>query len=78
MKKITDFLTLDIPQNKLAAALEVLEAFKACESEEEWLLIPFSSWAKLEQLEEFLRHRVRKEPLEKDTVEYLKQVETRT
>ena len=41
--------------DKLNAALDVIEEFKALESEREWILLPFSSWAKLEQLEECLR-----------------------
>lgn len=68
---ITDFLTLDIPIAKLEAALEVLRAFKASESREEWLLIPFVAWGKLEQLEEFLAHRVEGADLKEDTKTYI-------
>jgi hypothetical protein len=71
--KITDFLTLEIAPEKLAAALEVLTAFKRCESKEEWLAIPFSAWSKLEQLEEFLQHRVNGTALCDDTVRYMRE-----
>lgn len=71
MAKITDFLTRDISADDLAAALRVVRAFKRCESSEEWLALPFRAWAKLEQLEEFLAHRVEGAPLEPDTLAYM-------
>ena len=65
---IIDFLTAEIPAEDLAAALRVVRAFKACEAGAEWFWTPFVAWAKLEQLEEFLAHRVDGEPLKDDTV----------
>ncbi len=57
----------------LRTALEVLREFKGCESQDEWLGIPFAAWAKLEQFEEFLAHLVEHQPLAPDTVEYIAQ-----
>ncbi len=71
------FLDLDLPQDKLAAALQVVRAFKGCESSAEWLQTPFSCWLKLEQLEEMLAHRVLGEPLKADTVAALERREMR-
>lgn len=69
---ITDFLTLKtISKSDAATALTVLKEFKACESTEEWLMIPFSAWAKLEQLEEFLDHMANNAPLKDDTLRYI-------
>lgn len=42
-------------RDKLNAALDVIEEFKALESDAEWLVIMFDAWAKLEQLEDCLR-----------------------
>jgi hypothetical protein len=69
---ITDFLKTKRTKEELKAALKVLTEFKECESQEEWLEIPFMAWTKLEQLEEFLKYLVDGEPLEDDTVEYMK------
>lgn len=69
---ITEFLKTKRSKNELASALAVLREFKGCETEEEWLAIPFAAWAKLEQLEEFLSHLVEGADLNKDTKEYLK------
>lgn len=69
---ITDFLKTQRTKEELTAALEVLREFKGCESQEEWLMIPFAAWAKLEQMEEFLAHLVEGAPLADDTVEYMK------
>lgn len=68
---ITDFLNTQTPKEKLAAALEVLREFKGHESQEEWLMIPFAAWDKLEQMEEFLAHLVDGEELKDDTKEYI-------
>jgi hypothetical protein len=38
----------------LKTALAVLLEFKECESQREWLLHPFATWGKLEQLEDYL------------------------
>lgn len=73
---ITDFLKLSFTAEELATTLRVLRAFKACESTEEWLSIQFAAWAKLEQLEEFLAHRVDGEPLEPDTLAYIARQES--
>jgi hypothetical protein len=51
------FLEAEIPKEDLDAALRVIRAFKACESREEWAMIPFAAWAKLEQLEDYLKLR---------------------
>lgn len=68
---IIDFLKTDTPVPDLATALKVLREFKGCESQGEWLMIPFAAWTKLEQLQEFLEHLVEGEPLQADTVEVL-------
>lgn len=73
--RITDFLRTTTSRRELRIALKVLREFKACESGEEWLSIPFAAWAKLEQLEEFLVHLVDGAPLEQDTVEYMREAE---
>jgi hypothetical protein len=52
---VLGFLRTDIPVEDLRTALRVIRAFKDCESSEEWLMIPFASWAKLEQLEDCLK-----------------------
>jgi hypothetical protein len=49
------FLRTDISKDDLATTLRVIAAFKACESREEWLSIPFAAWGKLEQLEDYLK-----------------------
>ena len=70
---ITDFISKDIPRENLKTALDVVHAFRECESTEEWMFIPFEAWAKLEQLEEFLEHMVNGKPLKDDTIEYMKE-----
>lgn len=67
---ITDFLNTSRPKEELEIALAVVRDFKAAESTDEWLKIPSSAWAKLEQLEEFLAHMVEGKPLAEDTVWY--------
>jgi hypothetical protein len=54
----------------LQAALAVVRDFKECESRDEWFMVAFAHWAKLEQLEEFLAHLVDplSNPLADDTV----------
>lgn len=69
---ITDFLKTTTDKEKLKTTLEVLLEFKSHESQTEWLSIPFSAWAKFEQLQEFLNHLVDGKELDKDTVEYIK------
>jgi hypothetical protein len=69
---ITDFLKTNRTRDELRSALEVIREFKECESENEWLMIPFAAWTKLEQLEEFLAHLVEDKPLEEDTIRYMK------
>lgn len=68
---ITDFLKTTRTRDELASALTVLRDFKSCESEYEWLAVPFAAWAKLEQLEEFLSHLVEGSDLRDDTKEYM-------
>jgi len=70
-KKITDFLQTTRSIDELRLALEVIREFKGCESQVEWLAIPFVAWSKLEQLEEFLAHLVEGAPLGNDTVRYI-------
>jgi len=65
---ILDFLSLPLSREEMEVALRVLRAFKACESTTEWFHISFAAWAKLEQLEEFLAHRVEEAPLKADTI----------
>jgi hypothetical protein len=72
MNVITDFLKTTRSKDELKHALEVLREFKSHESQEEWAMTPFASWAKLEQLEEFLAHIVEDTPLADDTVEHMK------
>ena len=68
---ITDFLQTKTTKADLGVALRVLQEFKGCESESEWLHIPFAAWTKLEQLEEFLVHMVDGKPLKVDTIRYM-------
>ena len=65
---ITDFLKTTRTKDELKTALDILREFKSNESTEEWASIMFSSWVKLEQLEEFLAHLVDGAPLEEDTI----------
>lgn len=62
------FLKTPRSKDELATALAVILEFKQCESDNEWLFVPFAAWAKLEQLQEFLEHLVEGKPLEKDTL----------
>lgn len=68
---IINFLKTSRTKDELTTTLTVLREFKACESTEEWLMIPFSAWAKLEQLEEYLAHLVEGEALKQDTLDYI-------
>lgn len=68
---ITDFLKTGRDKKDLKVALEVVREFQACESNDEWLAIPFLAWAKLEQLEEFLAHLVEGKELAEDTKAYI-------
>ena len=68
---IIDFLTLELTDEQLKHALEVIKGFKQCESHDEWMAIPFASWVKLEQLVEYLEHRVNGKPLDPDTLAYI-------
>jgi len=72
---ITDFLKTKRSKRQLRIALKVIEEFKGCENEHEWLALPFSAWAKLEQLEEYLSHITKGTPLQADTIAYRKQAE---
>lgn len=74
---ITDFLKTEHPPEDLAAALRVLRSFKGCEDEREYIGTMFIAWTKLEQLEEFLQHRVEGAPLQPDTLRYIAQEEAR-
>jgi len=69
---ITDFLKTKRPKLHLKIALDILKDFKECESKQEWLVIPFEAWCKLEQLEEYLEHLVHGKELEDDTKRYIK------
>jgi len=72
---ITDFLNTKRSPEELALALEILKEFKRCESQEEYLGIYFSAWAKLEQMQEFLEHLVNGEELKDDTKRYMERGE---
>lgn len=48
------FLGTSLPEDDLKTALRVIEAFKKCESADEWMSMPFSAWLRLEQLEDYL------------------------
>lgn len=52
---ILTFLKTQRSKEELRTALAVLTEFKECESQAEWFGIMFDAWAKLEQLEDFLR-----------------------
>ena len=69
---ITDFLKTKTSKEDLSTALKVLREFKDNESLEEWASISFASWAKLEQLEEFLMHLVEGKELKEDTIAYIR------
>lgn len=75
---IIDFLKTTLPKQDLEAALRAVRAFKECESQEEWFHIQFAAWAKLEQLEEFLKHLVEGVPLADDTIAAIKRAENQT
>jgi hypothetical protein len=68
---ITDFLKTTRSKQDLKTALEVLREFKGNESGEEWFAIPFDTWVKLEQFEEFLAHLVEGSELKPDTIAYI-------
>ena len=68
---VIQFLEMEHDKEKLAHALEVIRTFKNLESMMEWLGVPFSAWAKLEQLEEFLEHLVEGKELKEDSQEVL-------
>lgn len=68
---LIDFLKTTRSKEDLAVALAVLREFKACESDQEYLGVPFAAWAKLEQIEEFLAHLVEGKELERDTRQQL-------
>jgi hypothetical protein len=72
MKKITDFLFLNIPKKDLKITLSVIKKFKNCESVDEWLYISFIAWEKLEQLEEYLEYLVNNRKLDDSTIEYMR------
>ncbi|MBW1707963.1 MAG: hypothetical protein JRJ86_22855 [Deltaproteobacteria bacterium] len=68
---IIDFLKTTCSKEDLKTTLEVLRKFKACESNEEWAMITFTAWAKLQQFEEFLEHLVEGKELAEDTIKYI-------
>lgn len=78
MVVITDFLKTKRKKSELKSALAVLREFKECESQEEWLMISFAAWAKLEQLEEFLANLVEGKALEPDTIRYMAAADSAT
>lgn len=59
------FLVADIPEDDLRTTLRVLQTFKGFESTQEWMM-PFDLWARLEQLEDYLRIRLNVEVDEVD------------
>lgn len=68
---ITNFINTTISKHDLSITLKVLQEFKSNESVNEWEQIPFSAWAKFEQLEEFLLYLVQGIPLHQDTIKYI-------
>jgi hypothetical protein len=52
---LQDFLNTKTPKENLKIALEVIDEFKQNESAEEWLNDSFSTWQRLEELEEYLK-----------------------
>jgi len=68
---IIDFLKTKRSKEELKIALEILREFKTCESDGEWLGIPFRAWSKLEQLEEYLEYLVESKLLREDTIDYM-------
>lgn len=70
-KKITDFLKTERSKEELKIALIVIREFKTFESMEEWMNIPFMTWFKLEQLEEFLDYLVFGKDLSDAAIEYM-------
>ena len=51
---LKDFLKTERSVEDLKTALSVIREYKKCESQEEYLSIFFSTWERLEELEEFL------------------------
>lgn len=65
---LIDFLKTQHTKEELATTLDVLRAFRNCESDNEYLTIDFAAWAKLEQLQEYLEHLVEGSDLKDDTL----------
>jgi len=72
---LIDFLKTTRTKEELKTALEVLREFKECEGQQEWLWGSGITWAKLEQMEEYLAHLADGEDLAKDTLEFIKRME---
>lgn len=53
-----DFINTKRSTAELETALEVLREFKACESKEEYIVIPFEGWGMFEAYEKFLEEMV--------------------
>lgn len=68
---LLDFLKTERSKEELKAALAVLREFKECESQHEYLAVPFACWAKFEQLEEYLAYLVDGGELRPDTIKQL-------
>lgn len=69
---IIEFLKTKADKNELKSALKIIKEFKKNESTEEWAIVPFIAWSKLEQLEEYLEYLVNNKELAKDTLEFIK------
>jgi hypothetical protein len=67
---ILDLLKTERPREELKITLDVLREFKTNHTFEEDLCAPLDTWAKLEQLQEFLEHLVEGKPLAADTLDY--------
>ena len=52
---LIDFLKTTRTKEELSLALDILKEFKNNESQNEWLNFPFESWARLEQLEDYIK-----------------------
>ncbi len=52
---LLEFLKTKRTKEELKLCLEILEEFKSCENQMEWMMCNFSTWVKLEQFQDYLR-----------------------
>ena len=72
---LIDFLKTKRTKTELQTALDVIRDFKANESPDEWGMVPFACWVKLEQLQEYLAHLAESKLLKPDTIAFMKEHE---